>query len=96
MNKTACAWAILSVNDFKFVYILACLGKIQVTHNLTIQDIVLNLSIFDLMHPNEVELAKNDLTNFINLKTLSGSVTRCRFRSLKNHLYVHVSIVTII
>ncbi|KAG0743802.1 hypothetical protein G6F57_006316 [Rhizopus arrhizus] len=41
------------------------------------------------MHPNEVELAKNDLTNFINLKTLSGSVTRCRFRSLKNHLYVH-------
>ncbi|KAG1521825.1 hypothetical protein G6F52_006393 [Rhizopus delemar] len=40
------------------------------------------------MHPNEVELAKNDLTNFINLKTLSGSVTRCRFRSLKNHLYV--------
>ncbi|ORE01612.1 hypothetical protein BCV72DRAFT_70052 [Rhizopus microsporus var. microsporus] len=88
MNKTACAWTILSLNNFKFVYIPACLGKIHVTRDLTIQDVLLNLSIFDLMHPNEVELAKADLFNFIKLKTLSGSITRCRIRSLKSYLQI--------
>lgn len=59
----ACMWAILSHHKLKFIY--------------NSFDMKLNgISLFDLIHPEEITLAKKDLYQFIKSKLLAGSVTR--------------------
>lgn len=88
-NTAACFWGLLTTDEFKFLYLPSFISDLHITNDKTIKDVIFNRSIFELMHPNEVELAKADFNNFVKLKTLSGSITRCRFRSLKNHLRIN-------
>ncbi|ORE14985.1 hypothetical protein BCV71DRAFT_293216 [Rhizopus microsporus] len=68
----ACMWAILSHHKLKFIY--------------NSFDIKLNgISLFDLIHPEEITLAKKDLCQFIKSKLLAGSVTRCRLKDYVNN-----------
>jgi hypothetical protein len=71
-----CFWALLSVDDLKFLYIPSTIGKIPVINDQTINSLLIDHSLFEFMHPNEIELAKSDLSRFVQAKTLVGSVTR--------------------
>ncbi|KAI9301211.1 hypothetical protein BJ944DRAFT_9384 [Cunninghamella echinulata] len=50
----------------------------------TIQDLILNRSLYEFIHPEERALAQNDLSCFLRRKTLLGAVTRCRLRSFQS------------
>ncbi|CAO3617540.1 unnamed protein product [Cunninghamella echinulata] len=50
----------------------------------TIQDLILNRSLYEFIHPEERALAQSDLTCFLRRKTLLGAVTRCRLRSFQS------------
>lgn len=77
MTAGSCFWSLLSKDNFKFLYVPISVGKLKAsTDGRSIADILLHHSLFDIMHPNEIELAKNDLTRFLKLKVLAGSVTR--------------------
>ncbi|CAO3653346.1 unnamed protein product [Mucor fragilis] len=85
--QSSCFWSLLSLNSLEFVYIPSSIRKIKIaTENdqTTIQDVLLHRSLFEFMHPSEIGMAKNDLSSFLKLKTLAGSVTRCRLLSLKS------------
>lgn len=77
--QSSCFWSLLSLNSLEFVYIPSSIRKIKIaTENdqTTIQDVLLHRSLFEFMHPSEIGMAKNDLSSFLKLKTLAGSVTR--------------------
>lgn len=81
MNTTtateSCFWSLLSKEDFIFLYIPASIGRIKITPNgQSIKDTLLHRSLYDIMHPIEIDLAKADLSRFLKLKVLAGSVTR--------------------
>ncbi|KAI9250726.1 hypothetical protein BY458DRAFT_524403 [Sporodiniella umbellata] len=81
-----CFWGMVTTDEFRFIYMPSFIDQLRITKDRTIGDVISNRSIFEYMHPNEVELAKIDFNNAVQLKRLSGSVTRCRFRALKNHI----------
>lgn len=60
---TSCIWALLSVNRLEFIHASA-------------YDNLKGRSLFDLIHPDEVLLAKRDLCKFMDSELLGGSVTR--------------------
>ncbi|KAL0090851.1 GATA-type zinc finger transcription factor [Phycomyces blakesleeanus] len=81
MPLTTCFWALLSLNELSFIYLPASVGDKEVLGGRTIRDLLLNRSLLDFVHHEEVDLAKSDLSTFVRMKTLAGSVTRCRLRS---------------
>ncbi|KAJ3271238.1 hypothetical protein HK104_004724 [Borealophlyctis nickersoniae] len=42
---------------------------------------VLGKSLFELLHPSDKELVKRDFREFMDLRTLQGSIVRCRIRN---------------
>ncbi|KAI8990820.1 hypothetical protein BDF20DRAFT_996821 [Mycotypha africana] len=62
-----CIWALLSSNNFEFM---------TTSHYNKLQ----RISLFQLIHPDETALAKQDFTRFLEFNALGGSVTRCRLR----------------
>jgi hypothetical protein len=56
-------WAILTNDELKFIYN---------SFNMKLKGI----SLFDLIHPEEMDLAKKDLYQFMRSKLLAGSVTK--------------------
>lgn len=70
-----CFWSILTMSDLEFVYIPSTVSSIRISGQ-AIGDLLLHHSLFEFMHPNEIALAKSDLSSFFQLKTLAGSVTR--------------------
>ncbi|KAF1802699.1 hypothetical protein FB192DRAFT_1280029 [Mucor lusitanicus] len=83
----SCFWSLLSLDSLEFVHIPSSVRKIKIAterDQTTIQDVLLHRSLFEFMHPSEIGMAKNDLSSFLKLKTLAGSVTRCRLLSLKS------------
>jgi hypothetical protein len=77
--QNSCFWSLLSFDKLEFIHIPSSIGKIKITtenDETTIQDVLLHRSLFEFMHPNEIKMAKNDLSSFLKLKTLAGSVTR--------------------
>ncbi|KAI8988225.1 hypothetical protein BDF20DRAFT_833099 [Mycotypha africana] len=85
MPVVTCFWSLLSLDNLEFLYIPTVVGRRKILNtNQTLEDILLHHSLYEFMHPTEIELAKSDLSNFLNLKILAGSVTRCRLLSLEN------------
>lgn len=58
-----CIWGFLSAKDLEFVYTSS-------------YDRLRGYSLFELIHPDEVLLAKRDLYKFMDSSLLGGSVTR--------------------
>lgn len=73
--KSSCFWSLLSLDNLKFIYIPSSVSDIRVS-GYSIGDLLLHHSLFEFMHPNEIALAKTDLSSFLKFKTLAGSVTR--------------------
>lgn len=48
------------------------------------------ISLFDLIHPEEITLAKKDLCQFIKSKILAGSVTR-----LYTNIFIEEQVINI-
>lgn len=67
-------WAILTKDELRFIYN---------SFNMKLKGI----SLFDLIHPEEIYLAKKDLCQFMKSKLLAGSVTKCR---LKDYAQRHI------
>ncbi|GAN02609.1 hypothetical protein MAM1_0025c02053 [Mucor ambiguus] len=85
--QSSCFWSLLSLDSLEFVHIPSSIRKIKIAtenNQTTIQDVLMHRSLFEFMHPSEIGMAKNDLSSFLKLKTLAGSVTRCRLLSLKS------------
>ncbi|KAI8094977.1 uncharacterized protein B0P05DRAFT_169338 [Gilbertella persicaria] len=84
MTSSLCFWSILSLDDnLRFLSISQKMGTAKISDSgLTTKDVLLYRSLFDFMHPSEIELAKADIARFLKLKTLAGSVTRCQLKSL--------------
>lgn len=58
-----CIWALLSIKDLEFIH-------------ASLYDKLKGRSLFELIHPDEVLLAKRDLYKFMDSELLGGSVTR--------------------
>ncbi|CAO3617063.1 unnamed protein product [Mucor hiemalis] len=72
MMMNTCFWALLSVGDLQFI-------------NTSSYDKLKGQSLFDIIHPDEVALAKRDLYKFMDSNILGGSVTRCRVDDYSNN-----------
>lgn len=71
MTFSICFWALLSQKDLCFVYLSPWLSKTLGSED----DLLLGTSFFDYFHPQEREMARHDLSEFVKKKTLSCSVT---------------------
>ncbi|OAC97681.1 GATA-type zinc finger transcription factor [Mucor lusitanicus CBS 277.49] len=85
---TPCIWSLLSVRELEFI------NASGFSHHLK------GLSLFQLIHPDELLMAQRDLFRFTHSHLLSGSVTRCRLRdytshdfSTKSNAYIIVDII---
>lgn len=77
MSVTSCFWALLSSQDFEFIYLPEFVNQVSIGYDgKTPGDILLSSSLLDFIHPEELALAKADLLNFIRIKNLAGAVTR--------------------
>ncbi|KAG2207883.1 hypothetical protein INT47_010867 [Mucor saturninus] len=81
--KTSCFWSLLSLDEMKFIYIPSSVSDTRVAGH-SIGNLLLHHSLYEFMHPNETALAKFDLSSFLKLNTLAGSVTRCRLLSFQS------------
>ncbi|KAI9359793.1 hypothetical protein BD770DRAFT_409495 [Pilaira anomala] len=70
-----CIWGFLSAKDLEFVYTSS-------------YDKLRGYSLFELIHPDEVLLAKRDLYKFMDSSLLGGSVTRCRLIDYSNNTFI--------
>jgi isopropylmalate/homocitrate/citramalate synthase len=61
-----CIWAILSIGELGFVN----------TSSIYDSQLLKGRSLYQLIHPEEVALAKRDLSIFMNSNMIGGSVTR--------------------
>lgn len=68
--SSACFWAILSADDFRFIYVS------DITRSSQIKDRILDHSLLKFIHPEELPLAKADLLHFMKIKSLASAVTR--------------------
>lgn len=73
--NSSCFWSLLSLDNLKFIYIPEPVANINISGTF-VKDILLHHSLYEFIHPNEIELAKHDLSSFLKVKTLAGSVTR--------------------
>ncbi|KAI8061261.1 hypothetical protein BDF21DRAFT_467258 [Thamnidium elegans] len=78
--NSSCFWSLLSLDNLKFIYIPEPVANINISGTF-VKEILLDHSLYEFIHPNEIELAKHDLSSFLKVKTLAGSVTRCRLQS---------------
>ena len=76
MSVASCFWALLSLENFDFIYLPNFITDIQIGFGETPGDILLHRSLLQFIHPEELALAKIDLENFVQIKTLAGAVTR--------------------
>ncbi|GAN05162.1 conserved hypothetical protein [Mucor ambiguus] len=81
---TPCIWSLLSVKELEFI------NASGFSQHLN------GLSLFQLIHPDEVLMAKRDLFRFTKSHFLGGSVTRCRLKDYTSHDFSLISNVYII
>lgn len=87
MSVASCFWALLSLENFDFIYLPEFITDTYIGYGKTVGDILLNHSLLHFIHPEELSLARVDLMNFVQIKTLAGAVTRCRLKSIKSIIY---------
>lgn len=76
MVEHACFWALLSFGELKFAYLPYSSLVMQQRLDSRVVDLLLGKSFFEFVHHDEVNMAREDLNKFMQLKTLWGSVTR--------------------
>jgi hypothetical protein len=76
MSLASCFWALLSLENFEFIYLPSFVTDVKIAFGKSAADILINHSLLDFIHPEELSLAKTDLLNFVRVKTLAGAVTR--------------------
>ncbi|CAO3577663.1 unnamed protein product [Absidia cylindrospora] len=83
MANATCFWSLLSLQNLDFIHVSPTMGSRTVFSGIdtTIENLLLHHSLLDFIHPDERLLAKQDLSTFLQRKTLAGAVTRCRLRS---------------
>ncbi|ORZ25425.1 hypothetical protein BCR42DRAFT_400133 [Absidia repens] len=83
MADATCFWSLLSLQNLDFIHVSPTMGSRTVFSgsDTTIENLLLHHSLLDFIHPDERLLAKQDLSTFLQRKTLAGAVTRCRLRS---------------
>ncbi|GAA5806002.1 hypothetical protein HPULCUR_011530 [Helicostylum pulchrum] len=72
--NSSCFWSLLSLDNLKFIYIPEPVANINIS-GTSVKEILLDHSLYEFIHPNEIELAKHDLSSFLKVKNLAGSVT---------------------
>jgi hypothetical protein len=76
MPLASCFWALLSLDNFEFIHLPNFITDAEIALGKSAADILINHSLLDFIHPDELSLATTDLLNFIRTKTLAGAVTR--------------------
>ena len=74
-----CFWALLDPEQFRFMYLPDSVAQISVGDDIaghTISALLQHQSLFNFIHPEEVNNAKTDLERFLSVRTLAGSITR--------------------
>lgn len=79
MSVSSCFWALLSLENFKYIYLPDFITDTQIAFGKTSADILLAQSLLQFIHPDELPMAQTDLLNFVKIKTLAGAVTRYVF-----------------
>lgn len=69
-SASHCFWSLLDSNSLQFLYISSV-----VPHNVQTK-FMSSQSLFSLMHPEEVDLARKDFAKFIDSQAFGGSITR--------------------
>ncbi|CEP09157.1 hypothetical protein [Parasitella parasitica] len=87
MSVSSCYWALLTLENFEFIYLPSLVSDIHIAYGVKAGDVLMSKSLLDFIHPDELSLATTDLLNFVRIKTLAGAVTRCRLRSIKSLIY---------
>ncbi|RHZ47259.1 hypothetical protein Glove_586g18 [Diversispora epigaea] len=79
-SPTICFWSLLSIKTLCFVYISPWLSKALGSE----QNLLLGTSFFDYFHPEEQEMARRDLSEFVKKKSLTCSITRCQYNNVSS------------
>ncbi|KND00843.1 uncharacterized protein SPPG_03947 [Spizellomyces punctatus DAOM BR117] len=74
-----CFWTLLSYQSLRFLYLPTSL-KERVSQTGMSADSLLGQSLFDFLHPADAHLIQRDFRCFMDLRTLQGSIIRCRIR----------------
>ncbi|KAI8063298.1 hypothetical protein BC940DRAFT_307591 [Gongronella butleri] len=84
MALPTCFWALLSIPDLIILHVSATIGTMEPLKHagITIDSLLLGQCVFDLVHPDEYAIAKQDLSIFLRRRMLAGAITRCRLRSV--------------
>lgn len=76
MSVASCYWALLSLENFEFIYLPSFVTDVQIAYGVKAGDILMSRSLLNFIHPDELSLATTDLLNFVRIRTLAGAVTR--------------------
>lgn len=76
MSVASCFWALLSLENFEYIYLPGFITDTQIALGKTPADILLTHSLLQFIHPDELLMAQTDLLNFVKIKTLAGAITR--------------------
>ena len=82
MTPSLCFWSILTFkdNDLTFLHISQKIASAFLLNTcITMSKAFIHRSLFEFIHPNEADMAKRDILNFIKQGALAGSVTRYSF-----------------
>lgn len=79
MSVASCYWALLSLENFEFIYLPSLVTDNEIVYGVKAGDMLMSKSLLDFIHPDELSLATTDLLNFVQIKTLAGAVTRYIF-----------------
>ncbi|KAI9493113.1 hypothetical protein BDB00DRAFT_788168 [Zychaea mexicana] len=77
-----CFWALLTPEQFRFAYLPDSVAQTVVGDDKqSVRTLLQNRSLLDFIHPEELSIAQADLERFLRVRTLAGSITRCRLLS---------------
>jgi PAS domain-containing protein len=76
MTGKLCFWAILSNTDLSFIYFSPSLARLLGIPPNVVPDVLKGKTLWELIHPEEYALAREDLKKFMDNKHIGGSVTR--------------------
>jgi hypothetical protein len=76
MSVSCCYWALLGLEEFDYLYISDYLSSFILPCGRSPHELLIYQSLFQFIHPDEMEAAKLDLENFIKIRSLAGAVTR--------------------
>ncbi|RKO83858.1 hypothetical protein BDK51DRAFT_31854, partial [Blyttiomyces helicus] len=80
-NAFSCFWTFLSYPSLRFLHIPTLLQN-KISQGDLQPDSILTRSLFEFLHPADAQLIRRDFQCFMDLRTLQGSIIRCRIKNL--------------